>query len=453
MRDFLLYRLLPFALCLAVLTLLRTTGLGAGGWGAQSVTVAVGFLLIGAFIAGKAATAVKLPRITGYLVVGVVMGPYATELLTQDMLLASRTIDGVAVALIALIAGGEIKLDWMRARLRPILTITLIELTLVATLIFGVVLIGRQLFPFMPNDDLPRALVIGMIFGVLAVSSSPTVTIAVIADTRSDGVLSKTVLGVTVLKDVLIIILFATAMAIARDALSAGGADETPLGLTLARELGGSALAGVAFGMAISWHLVHIKRDVPVFVLFVCFAMSELARVLHLEALLIALVAGLWVENFSKADGHALIDGIERVATPVLALFFAAAGAKMDLGAFAVMWHLALLLVAVRALGVWGGITLGARVAGAEPVVRKLGWLGFISQAGVSLALSAIVVRAFPDWGAEVQVLIIAMIAVHEVVGPIGFQHALTVAGEVGRARRPGAEPAATEEDDVTVPI
>src|SRR5690606_36439519 len=107
--------------------------------------------------------------------------------------------------------------------------------------------------------------------------------------------------------------------------------------------------------------------------------------------------AGFWVENFSKAHGHALLAGIERVATPVLALFFASAGAKMDLGAFAEMWYLALALIAVRALGIWFGVTTGARLARTEPVVQRYAWMGFISQAGVSLALSAIIVRAFPD--------------------------------------------------------
>jgi hypothetical protein len=74
-------------------------------------------------------------------------------------------------------------------------------------------------------------------------------------------------------------------------------------------------------------------------------------------------------------------------------------------------------------------------LAGAEPVVRRYAWLGFISQAGVSLALATIVVRTFPEWGAAIQAVLIAMIAIHELVGPVGFQYALKKSGEIGAAK------------------
>jgi hypothetical protein len=87
-------------------------------------------------------------------------------------------------------------------------------------------------------------------------------------------------------------------------------------------------------------------------------------------------------------------------------------------------------------VSVWVSAAAGTRLAGAEPNVRRYAWLGFISQAGVTLALAAIVARAFPSWGGEIEVLIVAMIALHELVGPIGFQHALRRAGEIGAASR-----------------
>ena len=146
--------------------------------------------------------------------------------------------------------------------------------------------------------------------------------------------------------------------------------------------------------------------------------------------------AGFWVENFSSARGEQLIQAIERVSLPVFAVFFASAGAKVNLGALATMWPLALLLSSVRAAAIWAGIRLGTLVSRSDPVVARYTWLGFISQAGVALSLAAILGRAFPEWGDDIQILIIAMIALHELIGPIGFQHALRRAGEVGQAPR-----------------
>jgi Kef-type K+ transport system membrane component KefB len=428
--DRVLYRLLPFALCVGLLALLRWGRLGVAGQGMQSTTVALGFLLIGAFISGKTAARLGLPRISGYLIIGILVGPHAIGLLTRDMLAAGKVIEGLAVALISLTAGGEIRLPWVRRQIGRLATMTVCQIVLIGGAIFATMMLLRPIFPFLPADDL-HAAIIALVFSAIAVSNSPTVTIAVISENRAEGPLSRTVLGVVVIVDMCVIVLFALVLALARDALGSGGG--TSLGVTLAHELGGSVLAGIGFGMGIAWFLKQVGRDTPVFVLAACFAMFAVSQALHLETLLVALAAGFWVENFSDARGEELIDGVERVSLPVYAVFFAAAGAKVDLGALASMWPLALLLCAVRAVCVWAGSTLGARLSGAEPLIRRYTWMGLISQAGVTLALAAILVRSFPEWGGDIHVLIIAMIAVHEIIGPILFQHALRRAGEIGK--------------------
>lgn len=437
----LLYRVLPLSLVVASLMALRWSGAGVAALGPQSTTVGVGFLLISAFAGGKLAARVGLPRITGYLLVGLVVGPFVSGLLTRDMLLAAKAVEGVAVALIALTAGGEIRIDWVKQQAKRLALITGSELLIVALGVFGAVMLMRDFLPFMETESPLQAAIIAMVFGSIAVANSPTVTIAVIAENQAEGPVTRTVLGVTILKDVCVIVLFAVALTLAKNAL--GDGSEESLGLTLTRELGGSVLVGIGFGVGISLFLRYIHRETPVFILGVCFAIWQVSSVLHLETLLVSLSAGFWVENFSKARGADLIKGIERLSLPVYALFFAAAGAKVDLGALASLWPFALLLSGTRAICVWLGTKVGTSLAKAEPVVQKYGWLGFISQAGVTLALSTIVARTFPDWGGQIQAIIIAMIAIHELLGPIGFQYALKRAGEVGAAQQPPKDSAA----------
>jgi Kef-type K+ transport system membrane component KefB len=428
------YRLVPLALIVGLLLFLRGSGLGDSMIGARSSTFVLGFLLIAAFVAGQLAGRARLPRISGYLGIGVVLGPHLTGLLTTEMLAGAKAVEGVAVALIALTAGGEIRLDWLRKRARALATITFCQIALVGTSTFVVVFAGRRLFPFVPDDPLLEAAVVALALSAIAISNSPTVTIAVISESGSSGPLSRTVLGITVLVDLCVIVLFTVMLSFARDMLGGGGGE--PLGLTLLREIGGSLLTGVLVGVAVSWFLNRVNRDVPVFVLLVCFTIWQLAEQFHLEALLIALAAGFWVENFSSARGEVLIKGIERMSLPVYAIFFAASGAKVNLSALGVMGPLALLLASVRAGAIWTGIRLGTSLAPVEPVVKRYAWLGLISQAGVTLALASILARAFPGWGEGIQTLIVAMIALHEMLGPIGFQLALSRAGELGAARR-----------------
>jgi Kef-type K+ transport system membrane component KefB len=438
--DRLVHRALPLALALGVLMGLRWTGTGVAGKGPESTTIAVGFMLIAAFVGGKLAARARLPRITGYLAVGLLVGPSVTGLLSRDMLIASKAVEGIAVALIAFTAGGEIRVDWVRREARRVALITLAELFVVAAGVVTVVMLTRSFLPFVPSDDLMKAFVIAMVFGAIAVANSPTVTIAVIAETQSEGPLTRTVLGVTILKDVLVIVLFAIALTVAKKALGEGG--ESSLGLTLLRELGGSVMAGIAIGIGITLFLRYVARDTPIFLLTVCFAIWQISTTFHLEALLMALAAGFWVENFSRSGGEQLIKAIEKLSLPIYALFFAAAGAKVDMHTLAALWPVALLLAGTRGVCVWAGTTLGARLSNSLPVVQRYAWLGFISQAGVTLALSTIVARTFPTWGVDVQAIIIAMIAIHEFVGPIGFQYALKRAGEIGAAKERGPQPA-----------
>lgn len=439
----LFYRALPLGLALGMLTLLRVSGAGVAGAGAQSTTIAIGFLLIVAFLGGKVAVRARLPRITGFLLVGLLAGPHVSRLLTEDMLTAAKTIEGIAVALIALTAGGEIRLGWVKKHLRRLVLITSFQLLFTSLGVLAVALLARSVLPFLAHDQLLTTLMVALVFVSIAISNSPMVTIAVIAENEADGPVARTVLGVVILTDLLVIIAFAVMLAVARDVLGAAGA--SPLGWTLTRELLGSALIGILFGVGIAAFLKRVARDTPVFVLAACFGMFEVSEALHLEPLLMALAAGLWVENFSPARGDALIRGIERVSLPVYALFFAVAGAKVDLVTFASLWPIALLIGSVRAGCIWAGARLGARLSGAEPAVQRYAWLGLISQAGVTLALASIVARAFPTWGRQIQALAIALIAMHELVGPIGFQLALRRAGEIGAQRKPAHEPEPSE--------
>lgn len=431
----LLYRVLPLTLLVLGLMALRWSGAGIDASGPESTTLGIGFMLVAAFAGGKVAARLGLPRITGYLLVGLIVGPFVSGLLTSDMLLGAKAVEGVAVALIALTAGGEIRIDWVKSQAKRLALITFSELFVVALGVFGTVMLTRAFLPFMPRDDLLTGSIIAMVFGAIAVANSPTVTIAVIAENRAEGPLTRTVLGVTILKDVCVIILFAVALTLAKEALGEGTGQS--LGLTLARELGGSILVGIGFGIGISFFLRYVNRETPVFVLAVCFAIWQTASAFHLETLLVSLSAGFWVENFSRARGADLIRGIERLSLPVYALFFAAAGAKVNLDALATLWPFALLLSGTRAMCVWLGTRLGTELAQTEPQVKKFAWFGFVSQAGVTLALSTIVARTFPGWGDQIQAIIIAMIAIHELLGPIGFQYALKRAGEVGAAPNP----------------
>jgi Kef-type K+ transport system membrane component KefB len=170
------------------------------------------------------------------------------------------------------------------------------------------------------------------------------------------------------------------------------------------------------------------------FVLGMAVALAGVSEMLHTEVLLMALAAGFFVENVSHVEAEPFIHAVEANSVPFYALFFALAGAGIHLDALTEVWYLVLILVAVRAAAFWFGTRLGARVGQAPDTVQKYAWTGFISQAGVTLGMVTIAAEAFPAWGEEMKLLIVAMVAVHELVGPVILQKGLEASGETQQA-------------------
>ncbi len=443
-----LRRLSTLAVLLAFMAGLRRViePLDGGASELHGATVALGFLLLAASLAGKAAGAVGLPRITGYILLGLLVGPGVLGLVGDAEIAQLRLIDDIAISLIALSAGGELKLPELRARGRALLTIMTTEMVAVFVVIAGIVLLAAGALPFTAGKPFIEVAVIALIFGSIAIANSPSVAIAVINDTRSRGPVASTVLGVTVIKDVAVILFFAVGLSVARSALSEGEGFDTGFFAELLRETGGSILVGAAIGWLVSLYLRHVRAHMVLFALAIAFGSAHLAATFHLEVLLVSLSAGFFLENLSPVHGEPFVEALEANSLPVYALFFALAGASIHLDELAALWPFALAFVAARAAAIFGGTWIGARAVGAEPAVRRYAWLGFVSQAGVTLGMTVVAARAFPEWGAELRTLFVAMVAIHELVGPVLLQSGLRRAGEAGardvRAGEPAVRPA-----------
>lgn len=408
------------------------------------LTFLLGLLLLVSHVTGGLLADLGLPRITGYLLAGLVMGPSGIALITDADVASLVLIDQVAIALIAFSAGAELKLREVKAAGRVIAAILTSEMVAVFVMVAGVVLLLKPVFPITAGRGWGEAVIIASVFGSIAIANSPSVAVAVINDTRSRGPVSSTILGVTVLKDVAVIVLFAVMLSLARTFLQG---TEGGLGVELAErmwwEIGGSVAVGALLGWLVSLYLGRWKSEPILFVLGVAVLITAVADHLHLEILLTALTTGFFMENIAETEAQPFVRAVEANALPFYALFFCLAGASIHLSELATVWPLVLLLVVVRGVAIWGGTRAGARLGGASEAVRRHTWTGFVSQAGVTLGMVTIAAEAFPEWGAEMKTLFVAMVAIHELGGPVLLQRGLTAAGEAG-AR--DAEPATRRE-------
>ena len=193
----------------------------------------------------------------------------------------------------------------------------------------------------------------------------------------------------------------------------------------------------------VALYLRFIKRELFLFALLVAFFGATIARVLHVETLLMLLTAGFVAENASAwGDGEAFRHAMERAAAPVFVVFFALAGAELAPEAIARAWWLVVPITLVRVFGIRLGTWLGGRWAGA-PHEGKYVWMGLVSQAGVAIGLASAVAQAYPLRGGQLRTIFLALIAVNQTFGPVLFRRALVQSGELAPTDERSGEPVA----------
>jgi Kef-type K+ transport system membrane component KefB len=398
------------------------------------VSLTLGYLLLSAYFIGGLFKRVGLPRLTGYIATGVVVGPSVLGLVGGPMLESTRIVNGVAVALIALTAGSELEYRAMRPLFRSIREISLYGVLGTALLLAGAVYFARGLLPFMQQLSQLQAIAMALVLGVVMVAQSPAVVVALRDEMEAEGPLASTVLGVVVIADLVVILLFALTSSLAKAVLG-GGLDMLETARTLAWELLGSLVAGAVIGYLLGLYLRKVQGGAGLFVFQLAFIIAEVGQRLHFDPLLVALAAGIFVRNLTSV-GDELHRHIEAPALPVYILFFAGAGANLHLDVLWVVGAPAVLFVLVRAVGLLAGSALGARIADAPPVVRRFAGFGLLPQAGLALALSMLFAKTFPEFGAEAAALTLGVVAINELIAPALYRYALVRSGEAGRQPR-----------------
>ena len=392
-------------------------------------TVSLGFILVFGYLVGHYSRVLGLPGITGYILAGILCGPFVGRFLTPPVVSELQLIDDLALALIAFTAGGELRIKSLLPRIRSIVGITVSQTAICFLGLAGTVVLLYRWVPALADHPIP-VYAAALVFGLFGVATSPATSVAIIAETRARGPFTDTVLGVVILKDVLVLVLITLILPFVQILASPGTALDLHLVSDLAWEVGGSLLGGVVLGFLVTFYMRGVGAVLPCFIVGTSILVVQAARQLHLEPLLLCMVAGFVIENATSL-GDRFIAAIERSVLPVYVVFFAIGGASLDLGALRTTWVLALTLTLVRVFLLTASTALGEKAARVRHRgIERRGWMGFIAQAGVTLGLVSIVSRKFPGWGDEVKTIGLAMIALNQLLGPIAFRWALLRSGE-----------------------
>jgi len=193
----------------------------------------------------------------------------------------------------------------------------------------------------------------------------------------------------------------------------------------------GSAALGFLIGLLLSGWASRVTEAGEVLILFTgCVLLCVgVAMVLDLSTLVASLAVGATVANLSGHTGRVLktLSGSD---PPFYAIFFVIAGADLNLAMVQSLGMLGLMYVGARATGKVIGATVGARRAGLDNVVQRYLGFGLMSQAGLAIGLMLNVDQRYPELAPQITTVILAAVAISEIIGPIATKITLDRSGE-----------------------
>ncbi|MBL0219960.1 MAG: cation:proton antiporter [Myxococcales bacterium] len=424
--------MIPLLLLLAVTGLMQAARSFSTVIGWQATELAFGFLLLSAYFTARVVSQLRLPRLTGYLLAGVLAGPFVLDLVTKEMAGSLRVVNGVATCILGLTAGAELNLKRVRPVARTLRWVTVFSVIGSMVVLTGVLFVIRPLIPLFADMTTTQSIAVCALIGVAISPQSPAVVMALLSETRAEGPLSQFMLASVVVSD-LVAVLFYSIAATAAGIVIGGGVSMVDTALSVAWELLGSVLFGVVIGVVIGGFLTTVKQGASLFALLICVVVAEIGTRVHLDPLIVMLAAGIWLENFSRADASSLIHGFESAQLPVFLVWFALAGTKLDLGQLVQTIIPVLILASVRAGWHFVGTRFACERTDAPPTVTKYAWIALVPQAGLSLALIVVIQKTFPTFGPAAAVLLLSVLAVNQIFSPIALRSFLVRSGEAGK--------------------
>ncbi len=388
--------------------------------------VVLGFLILASFTLGEILSFIKLPKVIGYLLIGIIFGPYSAallginllEVLSIDVIKELSLVVSVTLSIIALTAGMELKINGIKELLKPITLILLFKSILIFILVTAVVYALAPFIPFLMHADAAYKIAAGLIISVVALGTSIELILVVQNETKAKGRFIDLILSTAIVKDVLVILLLALVLTISSAMIYPQGKIEGGIFLDLGLELLYSIIFGSALGGLTILYLKYVHKELLLYILALVVFGSELSTNFHLETLVVFVAAGFVVENFSKY-GKDLHQPLQKLSLPIFITFFTVVGASINFLSIQNMILIGLAVFIIRGAALYFSINLAAKISKENLSIQKNAWLGFLPIGGLMLGLSIVISQKLPGLGEQLKDLITTVVALNLFLGPI----------------------------------
>ncbi len=397
------------------------------------ILIALSFIFIGALLGGRLASVCHIPRVTGYLITGLLLGPSFAHIaglpvfLPLEVLEELRPLSELALALILMHIGGLFELSHLDRWRHRILFFSGSEMLLTFSLVVGSVLAVNMTVvqKTLPGSSLwQTSIVFALFLGIIAVATAPAATLMVIREYEAEGPVTSLVLTLVGFNNLVSVLGFAVLAHI----FIFPGENMTVLLL----RMGGPIVVGGVIGFAMSvWaQRLELSSENKILVLGGIAVNLAICRHLGIDPLLASLVLGMTLAN-SCPRWHRLQADIREVDYLLYVAFFVLAGANLHIETLTHIGLLGVAYVLARTLGKWLGAAIGARIGAFGQRERAYVGLTLMAQAGVAIGLAGQLSQSWPEGGQLIETVVLGSVVVFELIGPLAVRHGLVRSGEV----------------------
>lgn len=388
----------------------------------------LGFIILIAIFTGRVFKRLHLPVITGYMVAGLIVSPYSFGLSPIEYIREFKLIDYFAITFIGMQAGSEMSLKLLRRDFRKILLLAILIITISSLGTFFVMFMMRGFINSFLNIG-SRVIFVLMFLAVFEIAKSPVTTIAIINESNVRNRFSYTILGITIIKDVILVFLFAIVLAVVELILASHAVLTWNHFIPVAMELFGSMILGFVIALIFIVYMKMVNFDTALIILIFAFLISFIGDTIHINPLITGISAGFLIENYS--DRQKQFSNILSSLSPyIYVLFFPMASAVLDISVIPSVILIVLILLMLRKLFLFTSFGIAYKLTDMDSFTLKYGWMGLINQSGITLALAILIQQTMyrfdmPHVGDYIKTIAIASIIITDFYGPPLFKLAV----------------------------
>lgn len=391
----------------------------------------LGLLFFVAFLTKKFTQKFKIPEVTGYVIVGVLLGESILKVLTNDVVDRLGYLSTIALGIIAFTIGAELKISTIKKLGKSITAIVFFES-------FGAFTIVFLTLVFVFKGELYKALLLGSV----AAATAPAATVAVIRQYKSKGMLTSTIIAVVGIDDALALIIYVFASSFAKGMILGEHISSVTILINALISIGLSVVIGIVAAYIYIFMMKNIRSEDTIELMITAFILMLLGitEQFHISELLTIMIFSAFITNLSPVIEKRSGKIVDFFVPIFLAAFFILGGAHLDIRVVKQIGGIGIIYFLARSIGKIGGASLGAVIGGATNKVKKYIGFALLPQVGVALALALSIKKNFSvpiygDKGKDIAVVVINILLfttmITEVIGPFLTKLVLQKSGEI----------------------